>query len=288
VLSIAIPRTPFLGSAAIRAGRLTRAELRGPRVRRLLQGVYVAADVAVTHELRCAAASLVLPPTATITGRSAATLCGIPLAADFDPVEALVPDAARVFRNSGLRVRRTEVVAAERTDWHGIGLATPMRLALDLLLGRALPDATADLDAVLRAGLVQREQLRRMLAERHDRGIRVARRAEALADPRAESRPESRLRVVLVEAGLVPVPQFWISDADGAFARVDLAFPEQRVAVEYDGEWRRGEQWALNRDRGRLNRLHAAGWSVVFVTRRMMYDTREAVTAVRIAIAPRD
>ncbi|HEX6404165.1 MAG TPA: hypothetical protein VF003_13550 [Pseudonocardiaceae bacterium] len=38
-------------------------------------------------------------------------------------------------------------------------------------------DPVADLDAVLRAGLVDRMQLRRMLAVRHDRGIVAARRA---------------------------------------------------------------------------------------------------------------
>src|SRR3984893_3741444 len=49
-------------------------------------------------------------------------------------------------------------------------------------------------------------------------------------------------------------------------ARVDLAFIDQRVAVEYDGSWREGELWALNRDRERLNQVQAQGWEGVFVT----------------------
>lgn len=43
------------------------------------------------------------------------------------------------------------------------------------------------------------------------------------------------MRVWLVLDGLNPVPQHWIEDSRGRLARVDLAFIEQRVAVEYDG-----------------------------------------------------
>lgn len=61
-------------------------------------------------------------------------------------------------------------------------------------------------------------------------------------------------------------PQYWIEDSRGRLACADLAFPEQQVAVEYDGAWRNGQLWALNHDRDRLNRVQAAGWEVVFVT----------------------
>ena len=65
------------------------------------------------------------------------------------------------------------------------------------------------------------------------------------------------MRVWLVLDELHPVPQHWIEDSRGRLARVDLAFIEQRVAVEYDGSWREGELWALNRDRERLNQVQA-------------------------------
>ena len=111
-----------------------------------------------------------------------------------------------------------------------------MRLTLDLLLlDRPLPDAVADLDAVLRAKLVDRAALAAMVAGRSDNRIVAARRAVELADPRADSLPESKLRVLLVLAGLAPVPQYWIEDTTGRLVCVDLAFPEHKVAVEYDG-----------------------------------------------------
>ncbi|MGH3846929.1 MAG: hypothetical protein ACRDS0_36740 [Pseudonocardiaceae bacterium] len=266
---------------------MTAGQLRGPGVRRLFQDGYVPAGFPDTHAMRCSGAALALPPEAVITGRSAATLRGVALARATDPVEILVPEAVQVNRRVGLDVRRTQTCADEKEPWGEITLATSLRMGLDLLLSRPLPDAVADLDAVLRAGLVDRGDLRRVLAARHDRGIVRARRAEQLADPRAESRPESRVRVWLVLDGLESVPQYWIEDSRGRLARADLAFPEQQVAVEYDGSWREGELWALNRDRERLNRVQAAGWEVVFVTAPLLATPARMIATVRAALARR-
>jgi hypothetical protein len=90
-----------------------------------------------------------------------------------------------------------------------------LRTSLDLLLDRTLADAVADLDAVLRAGFVDIAAIQRMVAARSDRGIVAARQAVELADPRAESRPEARLRVYLVLDDLHPVPQYLVSDWQG-------------------------------------------------------------------------
>jgi hypothetical protein len=119
----------------------------------------------------------------------------------------------------------------ECTPWSEIAVATPLRTTLDLLLDRPLPDAVADLHAVLRARLVTLPQVIQMIEGRSDKGIVLARRAIELADPRAESRPESRVLVWLVLDGLHPVPQYWIEDGSGRLARADLAFPEHEVAV---------------------------------------------------------
>lgn len=274
---------PFVGSEAVRAGDLTPGQLRGPGVRRLYRDIYSAAAEPETHLLYCRGAALFLPPEAVITGRSAATVRGVGLAAARDPVELVVPRPMRIANGGRLRTRRASTTPGEREPWGPIGLAVPDRMALDLLLERPLSEAVADLDAVLRAHLVDREPFARMLACRHDNGIRHARRAEELADPLAESRPESRMRVLLVLDGLEPVPQYWVSDERGRFARPDLAFPDLLLAVEYDGAWREGDRWALARDRERLNRLHAAGWEVVFVTAALLRDPRELVRVVRAA-----
>lgn len=233
----------FRGSEAVRAGIVTPAQLRGPLMTNLYRDIYVDAATSVTHEVRCRGATLFLPADAVITGRSAATVRGVPLARPGDPVEVIAPLQRRIGRRTGIDLRRTTITSEERQPWHGGSLATPLRMALDLALDRPLPDAVADLDAVLRAVLLDAAELSDLVDGRSDRGIVRARQAVRLTDPRAESRPESKVRVHLVLAGLRPVPQYWIEDGSSWIARTDLAFPEQKVAVEYDGQWRDGQLW---------------------------------------------
>lgn len=275
----------FRGTDAVAAGLVTPRQLRGTDVSRLFRDAYVDSRRPITHVLRCAAATLVLPGYAVITGRSAASVAGVPLAWPEDDVEVVVPRDMRVCRAAGVHVRRTDLEPGEWRAWGHGRIATDQRIGLDLLLARPVLESVPDIDAVLRAGLVDRDQLERELRKRSDNGVVVARQALALSDPRSGSVPESRLRVILVLDGLRPVPQYKIRLNGGVVAAADLAFPERRVAVEYDGDWRDGEQWALNRDRARLNQVQQAGWRVVFVTAPMLRDPRGTVALVRAALA---
>lgn len=144
----------FRGSEAVASGGLTHGQLRGPGFVRLFRDVYLPAGIPVTHEIRCQGAALALPDEAVITGRSAATLRGVVLARPWDPIELVVPLRSRIARRQGLDVRRTDLETTEWREWHGIGLATPERTALDVLLDRSLPDAGADLDVLLGSGLL--------------------------------------------------------------------------------------------------------------------------------------
>jgi very-short-patch-repair endonuclease len=108
--------------------------------------------------------------------------------------------------------------------------------------------------------------------------------ALSLCDPRAESPPESALRVHIHQAGLTrPTPQYRVM-ADGEFvARVDLAWPRLKFAVEYDGQWHVDPR-QLADDRTRLRALQSVGWVVFHVTRSDMADVdalmRELGTAL--------
>jgi very-short-patch-repair endonuclease len=86
-------------------------------------------------------------------------------------------------------------------------------------------------------------------------------------------------------AGLHPQPQYPIRDPAGRFiARVDLAFPGPRVAIEYDGAWH-GDKGQLPRDRRRLNALVQAGWRVLHLTAADLRDPVAVVAAVRRLLA---
>lgn len=277
----------FRGRDVVGAGLLTRKQLTSGAWRRLFRDVYADATLPETHELAIAGAALIAPPVAVFGGRSAAYLLGAESLADAAaPVEVIVPDADRFGPVTGLRIRRT---ALPRSDVRSVGrylCTTPVRTALDIAGREPLRDAVVVLDVLLARGLVHPEDLAgHAAALPTGRGVRRARRAVTLADGRAESPPESVLRLLLTTAGLTPVPQYVVRDADGQFvARVDLAFPERRVAVEYDGAWH-GKPGQLARDRRRLNALVAAGWTVVHVTAADMYEPDSVVTAVRALLA---
>jgi very-short-patch-repair endonuclease len=75
-----------------------------------------------------------------------------------------------------------------------------------------------------------------------------------------------------------------VYDDVGFVARVDFAWPEQRVAVEYEGRWH-GERQHVATDRRRLNRLTAAGWTVIFVTAEDMQDPAQLLLRIEAALA---
>lgn len=276
----------FLRSEALAAG-LTDRDLLSSEYVRVLHGVYAHAGVALTHELRCRAAARHLPADAVITGSSAATLHGVPLADFADPVEALVPRKLGMHRRYGLRCTAVRTHDFESTAWSGIRLAYPPRVAFDLLKGRSMSTAVARCDALLHAGLLTMDDIAAFLVGRRDHRVSTARARLSHLDARAESIPESVLRVELALRGLHPVPQVRVHDRRGVLARVDLGFEAERVAVEYDGHWH-GDAARFWRDQQRLDALRRAGWTVVVVTAQVLReDVDGVVEQVRAALARR-
>jgi hypothetical protein len=276
-------REVFLGSAAVRRGLLTSRQLDGPSWRRLFHGVYVHRDVEVTHELRARAARLLLPD-GVVTGRSAAVLWGVDLVAATDDVELTLPPTAHACRVRGLRVRRAVLPREHRWRRGDIPVTTPeataVRLA-GLLIG---DDAVCAVDQMIATGVVDLEPIRRLAAEGRGPGAARARRVCALADGLAGSPQETRVRLLIGRSQLpMPIAQYWVKDA-GAAARVDFAWPEQKLALEYDGLWHAAPgQFA--KDRARLNRLREAGWRVVFVTARDLHHPAELIARITAALS---
>ena len=93
------------------------------------------------------------------------------------------------------------------------------------------------------------------------------------------------MRLLIGASGLpAPVAQFRVLDGGRFVARVDFAWPRQRVAVEYDGLWH-GDPRQFAADRARLNRLTAAGWRVVFVTAADLRDPPALIGRIAAALA---
>jgi hypothetical protein len=119
-------------------------------------------------------------------------------------------------------------------------------------------------------------------------GIRKARLALEQARVGSDSAPETRLRLVLERAGL-PEPELNVPAelASGVVRQPDLAYPELRVAVEYEGDGH-SDPAQIVRDIAREEDFIRAGWILVRVSKRHMQNgAGAAVAKVRTALLSR-
>ncbi|MGW1677928.1 endonuclease domain-containing protein [Saccharopolyspora sp. NPDC002376] len=228
-----------------------------------------------------------LPPTAMLTGLSAATLHGVPIADFSTPVDVIVPREFGMHRRQGLRCSAVRTYDFEHTSWHDIRLAGIERTAFDLIKRRSIALSVAHFDALAHAGLITPERIAKFLSGRGDNGVVRARLRIPYLDGRAESIPESVLRVELNLRNLEPLPQFEVFLRGQFVARVDLAFPTEQVAVEYDGQWH-SDPAQIRKDQIRRRRLTEARWLVITVTNEDMQGSLDGLaTTIRSALARR-
>ena len=163
-----------------------------------------------------------------------------------------------ILRDLPVRVRD------RRGRWHvlpgrTVDATSPLRTAYDLARREPRVAAVVALDALgCRCGVDPGAVLQ--LAARHPGAPGIGRLAEllALADPRAESPMESRIRLALVDGGL-PAPE--LQFPLGPY-RLDLAYPAAMLAVEYDGEHHRTAEQARY-DLERQAFVDARGWTIL-------------------------
>lgn len=240
-------------------------------------------DLPVSHGLRAQAATLLLPD-AVVTGPSAAVLWGVPLANTWADVEVTLPPTAHPRRIPGLRVRRAQLRPHDVLRRLDVPVTSAEATAVRLAAVLPRVDAVAAVDRMIATGFVSLDTVRQLAAESRGPGSARARTVCGLADGRAESPQETRLRLLVHASGLpTPVAQFRVHDEHGFIARVDFGWPEHKVALEYDGLWH-AEAGQFAKDRRRLNRLQAAGWRVVFVTAADLARPLELVARIAAAL----
>jgi len=140
-----------------------------------------------------------------------------------------------------------------------------------------LTEGVVAADLFLHARLVSTAELRSYVAE-HPRAKGVARLRQVieLAEPKTESAMETRLRMLLVLAGLPrPEVQASIRDEQGRFlGRPDLFYRLHRLVIEYDGGNHRDR---LIQDNRRQNGLIAAGIRLLRFTAADVYGAPDTV-----------
>lgn len=204
-----------------------------------------------------------------VSGASAAWLHGVDVRrAPHAPLEVTLPRNAPMGPRAGLAVRRALLPDDDIVAVGGIPVTSVLRTAFDLSRRPPLVEAVVALDAFLHVALVRTDELvDYALAHPRWRGVRQIAEVVALAEPRAESPMETRLRVLLVLAGLPrPDVQIEVYAADGTFiARLDLGYRQLRLGIEFDGDDHR-DRATFVRDLRRQNALREIGWTLLRYT----------------------
>ncbi|HVX47207.1 MAG TPA: DUF559 domain-containing protein [Mycobacteriales bacterium] len=240
----------------------------------VFRGVYAISSEHLSPADRIAAAMISAGPGLVAAENSAAELhaCGI-----LEEEITLYGSPRRKYRSQPqLRIQAASLDAVDITERAGLPCTTADRAVVDLARTRRRIDALPVIDAALRAGICTRRSLVLEVLWHHGlRGVVQARELIELGDGLAESPMESRLRLVVIDGELpTPVLQFPV----GPF-RFDLAWPQFRVAAEYDGivHLDRDRQ---RRDLYRRNLLLGQGWTVLSFTDTDVYQTPARTVAM--------
>lgn len=261
--------------------------LQHPELERLSRDTYLPRVLAGELRHRLAAVMLTAPHGAVLSHRTAAALWGmaVPLEPPQDRrIDLIVPSSSRAESRADRRVHRVALDEDEVTRQESLLVTVPARTWRDLAAVLQPPALLAVTDQLLARGCAAsalQEQL-----DRHPsgRGSARARKVLTVADRRAGSPMESVLRWLLHAAG-VPAPDLqhaiW---TPVAVFHADLAWPDRKVLVEFDGDVHRDRRVFVE-DLRRQNALVAAGWTVLrFSSADVLGRPQEVVAAILRAL----
>ncbi|MFL6145796.1 MAG: endonuclease domain-containing protein [Labedaea sp.] len=244
------------------------------------------------HTTRAAAALLWAGQETALTSHTAALLHGC-TAAEAGTIHLLAPYRCRVRCRDGVRVHRGAFDQQDVCERDGLPV-----LALDVVIAellctarrstalacadQALAGLTPSAQAELRAELTWR------ITTRADpRGRRRAAGLLELATGRPESPAESAVLLTVVEAGLpVPRAQFPVHDLDGRERyRLDFAWPEPMIGLEYDGH--AAHEGRTELDAARDADLRKRGWLIIRASAADLRDPARLISQIRATFTVR-
>ena len=240
--------------------------VRRGRWERLRRGVYVIGAAERTWEQRVMAACLAGGAGVVASHRTAARLWG--LVERSGKVEVLA--GQRQVRLDGVVGHRSLLLpAVDITMRDDIPVTSVARTIADISVGHSEQTVGTWVDESLRARHLQLLELSSCVARLAGPGRADMATLRDVLDRRlpgydpGDSELESRALLALADAGLpAPVQQHRVRLQDGRRVRIDLAYPELRLAIELDGWEHHGRRVAFDRDRERANLLVLLGWRV--------------------------
>ena len=179
-------------------------------------------------------------------------------------------DGRSVHPPAGVVVRQ-QIPRSPPVDIDGCWVTGRADTAIDVATSARPVDRLAHLDAAAAAGVPISEMTVAVERAAGARGIVEVRRLVPFTSAFSESPMESRVRQRILDAGL-PTPQIQVvvTLPDG-IRRIDLAYPERRIGIEYDGQDFHSGDGSLGRDRERHNSLITAGWTMIYLTAADVY-----------------
>jgi very-short-patch-repair endonuclease len=228
------PTQPFLRADGLEHG-LTEKAMRGPGYRRLFRNVLVASTTPATPLQRVRGALALQCEQAWASHVSAARVKGAPVPTIADEhISVSHQKLRRHHRGLRCHVGDPAGVVVER----GVRVSGDIPMFIELSGQLTLVDLVVVGDWLVRRRGVTPEQLVRACERSRHRDRRKAMAAAAYVRRDVDSPMETRLRMLLVLAGL-PEPEINLAirdDVGEVIRRYDLSYPAARVAVEYDGK----------------------------------------------------
>jgi very-short-patch-repair endonuclease len=264
------------------------SRLASGHLERVRPGVFVIAGVPPSLEQAVLAAVLAAGPHAVASHTTAAAIWGLPFM-DADAIE-LTTFRRHWARMPGVRAHRTiAFLECEHTVRRKIPLTTVARTLVDLSGYFSVAQLGRMADRALRKGTLRLDDLRKCVAGlapapgRHPSKVhRVLRRRLRGYEP-GESDLEMLFVRGLVAAGLPePVLQHRLT-LGRRRCRIDLSYPDSKIAIEVDSWEYHGTRSAFDDDRARADDLVVAGWRVLRFT--STTTNAQAAATVRAALS---
>jgi hypothetical protein len=261
----------------------------GSGYRKIFYDTYLPAGMSPTPAVRAAAALSRAPAGSYVSHHTAAEILGaVPPEQAYTHIS--VPGDVTRSRRDGVRAHRA-FAEPDLLRRGGIPLSGPTQILLETAgFGVGLVDLVVLGDSLVRATGVPAARFVDAANRSTRRGATLARRAALHIRPGVDSAQESRLRLLLVLAGL-PEPEVnhIIRHSDGEWSmRFDLCYPAYKLIIEYDGRQHADSAVQWRRDLQRREALDRDGWRIIVVTAADLYGEPESVLVrVRDALVER-
>ncbi|WP_427015674.1 hypothetical protein ACQCSX_12680 [Pseudarthrobacter sp. P1] len=243
-----------------------------------------------------------ITPGGVASHTTAATVWGMPLPGRIQQdlsVHITRPTHADPPKRTGVAGHHCRLEPGEVRTVRGLDVTSPVRTWLDLAPMLTLDELVAVGDFIVcehhrsfgpgREPLATLEELKAAVSREHRRrGLVRAREAVELVRVGVDSPPETQVRLIMLRAAF-PEPVLNYVVVDGAFNEMswpDLAVPEWKVAIEYDGGHHlTARQKEIDDDRD--HRMAQLGWRQVRISKGLLRDYGERAVVRRISEALR-